>query len=88
MLIPKRTKTFRKDIKRMQKNHKDMNKLKDVLELLVSEKPLPLEYNNHTLHGEYKGNMDCHIEPDWILIYYVKGETLHLIRTGTHSDLF
>ena len=88
MLTPKRTKVFRKDVKRLQKGHKDMNKLKVVIDMLLEEKPLPPEYNNHQLIGNYKGNMECHIEPDWLLIYYISDNTLHLVRTGSHSTLF
>jgi len=88
MLIPQRTKAFKKDVKKLQKNQKDMSKLKKVLNLLLNEQPLPSEYKNHRLHGEYDGDMECHIESDWLLIYYTTKETLHLIRTGTHSELF
>ena len=67
-----------------------MNKLLDVVDILREGGELPPEYKDHPLHGIYEGHRDCHIEPDWILIYY-KNETslvLSLTRTGTHSDVF
>ena len=67
-----------------------MNKLLDVIDILREGNELPPEYKDHPLHGNYERHRDCHIEPDWILIYY-KNETslvLSLTRTGTHSDVF
>ena len=65
-------------------------KFKEVLEYLVNEKPLPPQYNDHRLGGEYVGYRECHIMPDWLLVYRVERETLTLIlsRTGSHSDIF
>jgi mRNA interferase YafQ len=79
---------FRRDVKRAQKRGKDMAKLKAVLELLIEEQPLPASYKDHPLRGGWNGFRDLHLEPDWLLLYRVAGDELHLARTGTHSDLF
>ena len=82
------TSQFKKDVKGQKKRGKDLGKLKAVIELLLSGKPLPPRYNDHPLYGNWKNHRDCHIEPDWLLIYRVKGDALFLERTGPHSDLF
>ena len=88
MLEPIRKKSFKKDIKAQIKRKKDMGELRKVIDLLIKQIPLPAEYDNHPLHGNYQDNMECHIEPDWLLIYRTDNDFLYLIRTGTHSDLF
>ena len=82
------TNQFKKDIKRQQKRSKDLSKLKEVIDLLLEKKPLPPKNRDHQLSGEWFGHRDCHIEPDWILIYKILEDELRLERTGTHSDLF
>jgi mRNA interferase YafQ len=82
------TTQFKKDAKRQQKRGKDLDKLLDVIDLLTSPKDLPVSLRDHTLTGNWKGWRDCHIEPDWLLIYKMSPEELVLGRTGTHSDLF
>ena len=82
------TNQFKKDIKRHQKRSKDLSKLKEVIDLLLEKKPLPPKNRDHQLSGEWSGHRDCHIEPDWILIYKILEDELRLERTGTHSDLF
>ena len=82
------TKQFKKDVKRMQKRGKDLAKIKAVIDLLLAEEPLPPKNRDHHLGGNWIGRRDCHIEPDWILIYKPTGDELLLERTGTHSDLF
>ena len=82
------TKQFKKDVKRMRKRGKDLEKVKAVIELLVAEEPLPPKNRDHKLGGNWIGRRDCHIEPDWILIYKLTEDELLLERTGTHSDLF
>jgi len=86
----KYTSAFKKDYKRMQKRGKDMSKLLDVVDLLCAGGELPSRYKDHSLGGDYKGHRDCHIEPDWILVYYRTESclVLTLTRTGSHSDLF
>ena len=79
---------FRRDVRRAQKRGKDMAKLRQVILLLVEERPLPYRYQDHPLSGEWSHHRDCHLEPDWVLIYKVEGRELYLVRTGTHSDLF
>ncbi len=80
--------SFKKDVKRQKKRGKDIEKLKAVIEILVSGKPLPQHHHDHGLSGNWSGWRDCHIEPDWLLLYKVTSEELTLGRTGTHSDLF
>lgn len=65
-----------------------MAKLRRVLLLLIEQRPLPAEYNDHPLRGEWHGFRDLHIEPDWLLLYRIAGDELQLARTGSHSDLF
>lgn len=79
---------FKKDFKRMEKRGGDMKKLRAVIEKLVNHEELDARYKDHPLHGNFSGARDCHISPDWILIYAILGNELRLIRTGTHSDVF
>jgi mRNA interferase YafQ len=82
------TTQFKKDIKRLQKRGKDVAKIKTVIDLLLAGIPLPPKNRDHQLGGNWSGRRDCHIEPDWILIYQPMADELLLERTGTHSDLF
>jgi mRNA interferase YafQ len=84
----RRTTQFKKDVKRMLRRHKNFEEFKQVLEALFTENVLEAQYRDHSLVGEYAGFRECHIEPDWLLIYESTPEFLTLIRTGTHSDLF
>ena len=79
---------FRRDVKLAQRRGKDMSKLRELILLLAAGNPLPPQYKDHPLAGEWKHHRDCHLEPDWILIYKIDGDDLYLVRTGTHSDLF
>ena len=79
---------FKKDIKKMQKRGKELAKLKAIVELLLAEQALPPKNKDHQLGGNWIGHRDCHVEPDWILIYKLLHDELRLERTGTHSDLF
>lgn len=79
---------FDKDLAKLKKRDKDMKKLFSVVDLLISEKSLPPKNRNHKLLGEFKDYWECHIEPDWLLIYQKTKTSIILIRTGTHSDLF
>ena len=65
-----------------------MAKLRHVLQLLIDAEPLPPRLRDHPLKGVWKSYRDLHIEPDWLLIYRIFGDELHLARTGSHSDLF
>ena len=82
------TKQFARDIKRMKKRGKDLEKLKPIVKKLAHGKLLPPKNKDHALVGSWKPSRDCHIEPDWLLIYTSNEESLRLERTGTHSDLF
>lgn len=81
---------FKKDYKKIIKRGYSQEDFKTVLNILVSGNPLPEKYRDHTLSGNYIGFRECHINPNWLLIYKVDNDilTLTLIRTGTHSDLF
>ena len=90
MLSLKTTTKFKKDYKRMKKQGKDLSLLKMVIDDLLAEKILPEKNRDHALIGNYLGFRECHIQPDWLLIYAVDHGQLVLTasRTGTHSDLF
>jgi mRNA interferase YafQ len=79
---------FKKDYKRMEKRTGDVRRLRLVIEKLTNAQELETRYKDHPLQGDYAGARDCHVGPDWILIYAIVGDELRLIRTGTHSDLF
>jgi mRNA interferase YafQ len=79
---------FRKDVKLLLKRGKDMDKLKEIIGLLVQSQELPVRTRDHQLKGTLKDCRECHIEGDWLLIYRIEGSELCLIRTGSHSDLF
>ncbi len=79
---------FQKDIKRMKKRGNDIEKLQSVVTKLASNQSLHPRHRDHPLMGEWKNCRDCHIDPDWILIYYTNTNTLRLERTGSLSDLF
>ncbi|WP_419659443.1 type II toxin-antitoxin system YafQ family toxin [Desulfosarcina variabilis] len=82
------TTQFKKDYKRIKKQNKDLSKLRTVIEKLSSKHILEQNYRDHPLSGNWKDHRDCHIEPDWLLIYRITSEDLYLERTGSHSDLF
>ena len=85
-----RTGQFKKDVKLAARRGKDLAKLKTLLDLLIEAVPLPGKHQDHPLRGDFAGSRDCHIEPDWILIYTLTENNTHVRfeRTGTHSDLF
>jgi mRNA interferase YafQ len=88
MKIIQRTSQFKKDVKRLQKRGKDMAMLKDIIFILASNQSLEAKYRDHALIGNYYGTRECHINPDWLLIYRMSDDDLVLIRTGSHADLF
>jgi mRNA interferase YafQ len=88
MLQPSYTKQFEKDWKRLQKRGKSKEKLKKVLGLLINEEQLPQSCKDHRLIGNFKGRHECHIEPDWLLIYKITESIIIFERTGSHADLF
>ena len=82
--------TIKKDFKRIKKRGYDISRLEKIVELLANEVPLPEQFKDHNLSGNYNGFRECHIAPDWLLIYQVNNNELVLVlsRTGSHSDLF
>ncbi len=82
------TTQFKKDYKRIKKQNRNLSKLRAVIEKLVEGHLLEAKYRDHQLSGNWKGHRDCHIEPDWMLIYKIADDDLYLERTGSHSDLF
>ncbi len=72
----------------MAKRGKDLNKIKKIIDLLSLEKTLDSKYRDHNLSGNYIKRRECHIEPDWLLIYKLEDDEIIFERTGTHSDLF
>lgn len=88
MLTPVRSGQFRRDVKRAEKRGRDLKKLRQALGLLIGGEELPASYKDHPLKRDWKGYRDAHLEPDWLLIYRVVGDELHLVRTGSHADLF
>ena len=90
MMELKTTSKFKRDYKRCKSRGYDMELLKDVINNLLAEKPLEEKHRDHALVGKYTGFRECHVLPDWLLIYRADNTTLILtaIRTGTHSDMF
>ncbi|PIP15843.1 MAG: type II toxin-antitoxin system mRNA interferase toxin, RelE/StbE family [bacterium (Candidatus Ratteibacteria) CG23_combo_of_CG06-09_8_20_14_all_48_7] len=82
------TTQFLRDVRKLRKRGNDLEKLKVVVHELAEGKPIDRKYHEHHLNGEWKNSRDCHIEPDWVLIYTIDAISLRLERTGSHSDLF
>ena len=84
------TNKFKKDLKRIRQQGKDLDLLQDVLQTLLEENELDTKHRDHALTGNYIGFRECHIEPDWLLIYMINHNELILTasRTGSHSELF
>lgn len=85
-----RTSQFKKDFKSAVKRNLDISKLTEVINLLADGQELPEKYKDHFLKGNYAGYRECHIQPDWLLIYKISEDVLilSLFRTGSHSELF
>jgi len=83
------TSAFRKDYKRLQRSPRhDLAELKEVVAMLAQDAALPEHYRDHALGGEWQGCRDCHLRPDWLLIYRFTADALTLLRTGSHSEIF
>ena len=84
------TGSFKKDIKRAKKQNKELDKLFKVIENIANGEKLDEKYRDHALKGKYEGCRECHVEPDWLLIYEICDDVLVLMlyRVGSHSDLF
>ena len=90
MLIIKYTNKMKHDVRRISKRGKDLSKLAAALDLLASGMPMPERYEDHPLKGEMREYRECHIEPDWLLVYQIlkDDQILFAAGTGTHADLF
>ena len=90
MLNFRATKQFERDFKLLVRQGRDLAKLKLVMHRLANQEPLEIRHHDHPLTGNWIGHRDCHIGPDWLLIYKVDrdAEEIIFIRTGSHSDLF
>jgi len=88
LLTIQSTKKFLKDLKRASKRGKNIDDLEHLIDLLQAETPLPPNNKDHPLIGNWSKHRECHIDPDWLLIYRIDGQSLILERTGSHADLF
>jgi len=90
MLQPVYTKRFEKSIARCIKRHYDMALFKEIAAMLIEERSIPMKHTVHKLGGNFANHWECHIKPDWLLIYRYNQERTQLVfeETGTHSDLF
>lgn len=79
---------FEKDLKRVTKQGKNLEKIKTVINHLINQNPLDKKYLDHPLKGEYSDCRECHIEPDWLLIYLIDKDSIIFILTGSHAELF
>jgi mRNA interferase YafQ len=82
------TKQFKKDVKRLKNQGKDFTKLKVILETICEGKKLKIKFRDHKLVSNYQNARECHIEPDWLLIYEIFIDFVKLRRTGSHAELF
>ena len=88
MLPIRPTAQFKKDIKRAARQKRDLRKIKRVLEILALPQPLPEGFKDHKLKGTWRDFRECHVEPDWLLIYTITDFELRPARLGTHTELF
>ena len=88
MLLITPTTRFQRDLRLAARRGKDLGKIEAIVDLLQARTPLPSAQRDHTLSGDWHHHRECHIEPDWLLIYRVHEDVLFLERTGTHADLF
>lgn len=88
MRSPVYTRQFEKDLKRMRKRGKNLEKLKMIVRTILSETPLDPIHRDHKLVGNWHGRRESHIESDWLIIYKIEPERVVFERTGTHADLF
>ena len=88
MLKLKTTHRFERDYRKALKSGRDMSKLKTIMACLAQQERLPPKCRDHRLIGSYEGRRECHVEPDWLLIYKVCSGTIVFERTGSHSELF
>ncbi len=82
------TTAFERDLRRVRKQGRDLDKMEAIVNMLQARKELPVRCHPHPLRGDWAGHWDCHVEPDWLLLYRVTEAELILVRTGSHSELF
>lgn len=82
------TNRFDKDLKKNLKKGKDRRKIYEVMRMIINQIPLDSKYRDHKLHGDWKDCRECHIEPDWLLIYRLEKDFVSFERTGSHPELF
>ncbi len=87
-LIIRQSSKFRRDVKRLLRAGVDLSRLEAIVETLAIPEPLEGRYRDHALIGNWKGHRECHILPDWLLIYRATEDELQLVRTGSHAQLF
>lgn len=87
-LVVQQTTKFRKDVKRMRRRGANIKRLEAVVLRLVVQEALPEQLRDHALTGNWQGFRECHLQPDWLLIYRVEGDELQLARTGSYAELF
>lgn len=83
-----RTHQFKRDLKLARRRGKKLERLAAIIEMLAKDEPLPARHRPHRLIGDMEGYWECHVEPDYLLVYEYLPDTLMLVRLGTHSDLF
>jgi len=88
MLSIRDKRQFRKDYKKLRSSGKSLSRLAEVIDALAAGEPLPERCRDHALVGNYAGCRECHVSPDWLLIYQTTETELILVRTGSHSELF
>ncbi|MDR2974840.1 MAG: type II toxin-antitoxin system YafQ family toxin [Propionibacteriaceae bacterium] len=88
MLHFRPTRQFDKDMKTVSKRHLNIDLLEEVVQRLAGGQKLPDRYRDHLLVGKYRGDRECHIQPDWLFVYHIEGQDLIGTRTGSHADLF
>jgi mRNA interferase YafQ len=82
------TTAFEKDLRRVEKQGQDLDRLEEIVDLLQAQQPLPARCRPHALRGNWSGHWDCHVKADWLLLYKVTETDLILVRTGSHAELF
>lgn len=88
MLKPVYLNSFERELAKAKNRGLDVSKIKIVMTDLINQKPLEKKHKNHRLKGKFVGYFECHITPDWLLIYKLDNKHVYFVRTGTHSDLF
>lgn len=87
-LVIRQSNRFRRDIKRLLRQGMNLAKLESVIATIVAQEPLDVRFRDHALVGNWNGFRECHIQPDWLLVYRIEGNELQLARTGSHAELF